>query len=62
MYLKCFMLCRITTVLILTVFFVLNSLIIFKHYIGGKTVTSSSITINAKGKQVLPQPKQCVFD
>ena len=54
MYVKCFMLCRITTVIILTVFFVSSSLIIFKQYIEGKTITSSGIILNTKGKQVLP--------
>ena len=54
MYAKCFMLCRIATGLLLTFFFVLNSLLIFHQYIGKKTITSSSITLNQKGTQVLP--------
>ena len=54
MYRKLFSICRIVTVTLLTMFFALNSFVIFEHFISGKTITSSSVVISDKGKQVLP--------
>ena len=54
MYVQFFLIVKIDTATILSIFFALNSWIIFHHYIDGKTVTSSSILINPKGKQVMP--------
>ena len=54
MYVQFFLIVKIATGTLLAMFFALNSWIIFHHYIEGKTVTSSSILINPKGKQVMP--------
>ena len=54
MYQKLFSICRIVTVTLLTMFFALNSFVIFEHFISGKTITSSSVVISDDGKQVLP--------
>ena len=54
MYQQYFSICRIITVIVLVILFALNSYVIFKHFIEGKTVVSSSISINEKGVQTLP--------
>ena len=54
MYKKYSRLLRIVIVSVLTTLFVLNSNVIFEHYISGKTITSSSILINPKEVQMLP--------
>ena len=54
MYAKLFVLCRIITISILAICFIFFSYITFKHFIDGKTVTSSNIAVSDDGVQVLP--------
>ena len=54
MYHKIFSIFRIITVTLLTMLFAFNSYVIFEHFISGKTITSSSVVVSDKGKQVLP--------
>ena len=54
MYQKLFSICRIVTVTLLTMFFALNSFVIFEHFISGKTITSSSVVVSDRGRLVLP--------
>ena len=59
MYVKFFLLGRIATGVLLVICFLLNSWVIFTHYIRGKMVTSSEVTINPKGKQLMPNMLIC---
>ena len=53
------MLLKVVTVITLAILFVINSKIIFEYYIQGKMVSSSSIQVNKKGKQMLPTIAIC---
>ena len=59
MYRKCFIFLKVATGILLALFFFFNSWIIFIHYIEGKTITSSNVVINKKGKQLLPAIVVC---
>ena len=50
---------RLATAVLLTIFFVANSWLIFEHYWIKKRVTSSNIMINKAGKQRMPAIVVC---